>query len=496
MPRRDPTPERHGWSHEAHARRRPSWQVRLSILASGVGALLAVAFIVVGVPWLLIRFVGNPLPSAMPDLDTITWSLRNGQIPNRFWIGALALVVWVVWAQLTVALLMETAAVIRSVEAPMLPTFGFAGSIATQLVGAVVLLSVVATAVPAEVSALSAAPLSSGPSPTPAAQTTIVEQPVAEATAPMPLLRVDIERRATLRSLASEYLGDAERWGEIRDHNVGAVMGDGTVLPAGFTRISAGWQLEIPGVADVLGTWTVQEGDHFWRIATETLEAAYGRAPSNEETTHYWQEIVTLNDPQVRSGDPDLIHPGERFDVTLPPIPAAGLAADAPLVASDFTLSGLLPENVFEPAEALPSEPAPTGSDAGLRWSVPGSVADAAACRQSMRTGALRSPRRRAAEWWPRSRPLRPAATARVAGRCRTHALRRGPVRRLLRRRRSRWRRRSRRGSGPPDLWPARLGSVSSPTALLVPCGDGANSNGHDVWKVASPRRHRAKRFS
>lgn len=326
-----------------------SWGARVSIVATGLGALVLVAFIVIAIPWLLVRFVGNPLPTTVPDLDALTWSLRNGQIANRFWIGSLAIVVWVVWAQLTFALVLEIAAVLRSVEAPRLPVFGFAGTVATQLVGAIVLLSVVATLLPTEVSALSSAPLSSGPPRAPMPTTTAITEPViAEAAAPA--LRVGVDRRTTLRSLASEHLGDVERWSEIRDHNVGSAMADGTVLQPGFTRLSAGWTLEIPGVADVVGTWTVREGDHFWRIAHETLEAAYGRAPTSDETSRYWREIVELNDQRVKSGDPDLIYPGERFEVTLPPIPNEGLASGAPLVSEDFSMRGLLPENVFEPA--------------------------------------------------------------------------------------------------------------------------------------------------
>lgn len=57
----------------------------------------------------------------------------------------------------------------------------------------------------------------------------------------------------------------------------------------------------------------VQKGDHLWRISARHL----GATASNEEITPYWREVIDLNLPTLRSGDPDLIYPGEVVD--LPP---------------------------------------------------------------------------------------------------------------------------------------------------------------------------------
>jgi len=339
---------------------------RAGLLAGAFASLVVVVGIVFGVPWALVRFVGNPLPSGVADLDTVMWSVRNGQIPDRFWIGFLAVVVWVAWAQLSLALVFEAFAVFRRVEAPQLPTFGLAHGLATQLVGAILMVGLVASSLPEDVGALGADSLRLGPAPNPAAETVLIEHAAAESSPPT--LRIEVARRQTLRSLAGEHLGDPERWSEIRNHNVGATMPDGIVLEPGFTRISPGWSLEIPGVvaaaADqpVVGEWQVREGDHFWRIASETLGAAYRRPATLDETTSYWRELVALNAPRVESGDPDLIHPGDRYAVTLPPLPIEPVSRDAPIASVPLSLNGLLPENVFEPAAALePLDPVVDG---------------------------------------------------------------------------------------------------------------------------------------
>jgi len=76
-------------------------------------------------------------------------------------------------------------------------------------------------------------------------------------------------------------------------------------------------------------TWTVVSGDHFWHIAEATLTAEWGRAPSDAEVVPYWRAVVDANRPKlVDPGNPDLIYPGQVFD--LPPAPAAPPAPPAP----------------------------------------------------------------------------------------------------------------------------------------------------------------------
>jgi len=66
---------------------------------------------------------------------------------------------------------------------------------------------------------------------------------------------------------------------------------------------------------DDAGSVTVVKGDHLWKISARRL----GDGASNEEISPYWRQVVVVNTPRLRSGDPDLIYPGEIVEV--PPIP-------------------------------------------------------------------------------------------------------------------------------------------------------------------------------
>jgi len=62
---------------------------------------------------------------------------------------------------------------------------------------------------------------------------------------------------------------------------------------------------------------TVQRGDNLWTIAADHL-ADSGITLSNGRIAPYWKELIQENRSGLRSGNPDLIFPGET--ITLPPI--------------------------------------------------------------------------------------------------------------------------------------------------------------------------------
>lgn len=67
-----------------------------------------------------------------------------------------------------------------------------------------------------------------------------------------------------------------------------------------------------PGERTVL----VQRGDHLWSIATAEVARREGRDPSGLQATDiapYWLEVVAANRHRLRSGDPDVLLPGERI---------------------------------------------------------------------------------------------------------------------------------------------------------------------------------------
>ena len=67
-------------------------------------------------------------------------------------------------------------------------------------------------------------------------------------------------------------------------------------------------------------TWTVQPGDHLWRIALLSLQAARRRPVSDAEVAPYWLSVVERNRASLPDpANADLLYVG--MTVVLPPIP-------------------------------------------------------------------------------------------------------------------------------------------------------------------------------
>jgi hypothetical protein len=85
-----------------------------------------------------------------------------------------------------------------------------------------------------------------------------------------------------------------------------APPGPAEVAPAGTA----------PSPAD---RWTVQPGQCFWTIAESVLARAWGRPPTDAEIVPYWRRLVAANGSNLaHPGDPDLIFPGQVFQIPAP----------------------------------------------------------------------------------------------------------------------------------------------------------------------------------
>jgi hypothetical protein len=65
----------------------------------------------------------------------------------------------------------------------------------------------------------------------------------------------------------------------------------------------------------------VVEGDNLWTIARDHLAKVTRRRAgdlSEREIARYWLDVVDANRAALRSGDPDVIFPGET--IKLPPV--------------------------------------------------------------------------------------------------------------------------------------------------------------------------------
>lgn len=60
-------------------------------------------------------------------------------------------------------------------------------------------------------------------------------------------------------------------------------------------------------------TVVVERGDHIWKISEESLSRKLQREARDDEVHPYWLETIETNLGSLRSGDPDLVYPGEEL---------------------------------------------------------------------------------------------------------------------------------------------------------------------------------------
>jgi nucleoid-associated protein YgaU len=117
----------------------------------------------------------------------------------------------------------------------------------------------------------------------------------------------------------------------------------------------------------------VVPGDNLWTIARGHLAKVHGRPAtqlSDREIAAYWLKVIKVNRARLRSGDPDLIYPGER--TVLPPVAAAPAqpAQQTPVQASHVVVAG---ENLWtiaqeHLAEARGGADEPTTREVAAYW--------------------------------------------------------------------------------------------------------------------------------
>lgn len=312
--------------------------------ARGAAALAGIVALLLGPPIALGVSVGWPLPRSWPSASGIEQTLRLG-IPDEALVKTLAVVVWLAWAQLAIALVAEVIATARGRPTRRLPLMPGMQQAAARLVAGVLMMA--GTLHPSATAA---------PSPPPVHPTPVVQiDPVPVVTAGEPMAdgapttwrgqdghaspvaapTITVERHDSFWSIAEQTLGDPLRWVEIRDLNIGRTMSDGHVMSATSDLLRPGWTLLLPpdarlspqappasGPAEVV----VTPGEHLWSIAAERVEADLGRPPTDGEIARYWGTLVDANDDRL--AEPDLVHAGQSL--AAPPTPYAPVAPAQP----------------------------------------------------------------------------------------------------------------------------------------------------------------------
>lgn len=283
---------------------------RTGIVLRGLLAAAVLMVLVAGVPTALVATVGNPVPEGW------TW---GAPLTDTALLGILACVAWVLWAQLLICVVVETVAEIRLAAgqsadwlARVPGTFGVQQSLARTLVQAVVAIGATATAASVIATPWISHADAATSSPAPAFDPALADEPPAVAPTlqlpakhrSQPTTEVVVARGDTLWSIAEHHVGAGERWREIAELNRDREMVDGSRFDDART-ILPGWTLLVPATdrkPSRQSFVTVEPGATLWEIATEE----YGDATK-------WPRIYRANDDQIE--DPDLIYPGQRFDV-------------------------------------------------------------------------------------------------------------------------------------------------------------------------------------
>lgn len=323
----------------------------------GLGAAIALAAFVVGVPIALVALAPTYLPHSMPTWAQL-WSRVLSPDDGTLLLAVLGLVAWITWAAFTGSVLVELVASARRVRAPAIPLLGGMQHAASRLLATagVLLATASSIAVPTPAAAASALVMPMHERAPSAARPEIVravsevDKAAALATPPhvAALPTVTVKRGDTLWDIADLHLGDPMRYTEIRELNLGRTQPDGRELKDA-DWVLPGWVLLLPGDAvgadppvsatraETVGdrTAVVEPGDTLWTIAATHLGDG-ARYP----------EIVDLNRGVLQrdgSGltDPDLIRPGwvlrlptGSIDVGLPPASATTPAAQTPAATS------------------------------------------------------------------------------------------------------------------------------------------------------------------
>src|SRR5215469_4783284 len=209
----------------------------------GLAALAALAALVVGLPLVLYRFGGAPLPGRMPG-----WHDLSRRLASRDDGDAALLVVgdcaWLAWLLFTASVLAEAQAAIRGRRAPRLLLGGIQGA-AAQLVALAALAFSAPTAIPS-----------------PAAGMPLVALDSMALTDSAPTsLTVTVHTGDCLWSIAQRYLGAGDRYPEIAALNDGRPMGDGAVF-TDPSLIRPGWRLLLPAGAAAGEPAPVSAGAH------------------------------------------------------------------------------------------------------------------------------------------------------------------------------------------------------------------------------------------
>lgn len=356
-------------------------------IVAGLVALIAILAVVAGLPWALLTFTNWPVtgvPSWQQVRDLPATAATDEAIVAVFVVG-----VWLAWFVFTASVLVEAVAQVRGRDVVRLPAVGSLQVAARNLVATVVLAlgSLGSSSVNASRPVIPAAALSSRLALPPALPTASSALAATEPSVEVEWRSVLVGEGDTAWGLATIYYGDGAAAHQLWLDNRGAVQPGGVSWASEGDPIEPGWVLRVrpetaepapteasPSPDPVPDVVTIEPGDNLWAIAEEGLAARVGHDPADPETAPFWQATVDLNADALRSGDPDLVYPGEHIRLpATPSAPAVPAAPERPPAPPSPPPPPSLPEppepsapptdtTSTAPASAATSTPATSGS--------------------------------------------------------------------------------------------------------------------------------------
>ena len=219
---------------------------RAATVRRGLGAALVLGCVSIGVPSLLVSMGGVPVPRGLPSWSQVVAALTQNGIPDAVLLQALAVICWLVWLDLAVAVCAEVIAVMRG-RPVRLPGFASAlQPVAAQLIAATLLaiasltIRPAATPAPGLRAAMAVATVSGEPH-----QAAAPPHRGSHVSAVSGGVDYVVRRGDTLWSIAQRKLGDALRWPRIFDLNRGRMQPDRRAL-LNPHWIYPGWVLDLP----------------------------------------------------------------------------------------------------------------------------------------------------------------------------------------------------------------------------------------------------------
>lgn len=296
----------------------------------GLGALVALIALLVGIPYGLAVFGGNPFPADWSWTGFGQSLLRPAS--DRVLIGVVAIAGWIVWVAFATSVIAEVINTLPGRRVRLrLPGLGLGQKLAAVLIIAVVTMiaaphvqpavaeprdsqpaPVAASAAPAKVTSDSAS--SAGPTPHTSKQRTAPKPASTKAAEKKPQHVVHVVKRGDwLWNLAEHYLGDGSRWTEIAKANPGIDpdridVGQRLVIPVDRAPHKATKSHEEkPVIPEAGDTVKVERGDSLSGIS----EDLYG-------TPKHWAELYEENKGQI--SDPDEIEVGQKLQLPDRPV--------------------------------------------------------------------------------------------------------------------------------------------------------------------------------